>query len=424
MFKLIKKHYHWILAVVLFLITTVRGGVANNLSGLHLIPVTEALNIPRAQFSLAGSASSVVAMLTTLVSGYLIVRYGYRLLFTLFFLLAAGAYTLMGRAESYLWFFVGMTLLGVMNGICGDAGATRIVSVWFHKHRGTVLGVISSATGVGGGIMCIVQTAAIERGTYRASFYLAAALFVVCAVLAFVFVRSHPAKMGLLPYGDGEKLDYKKREHEQDHWHGLSMKQIVRRPTFYMMILGTFLSCTFAYVLFTVVVPHLQDRGLSATQASSLQSVLLLGLAAAKMLTGYLCDAIGARKMCVICISLNAAALVLMTMVSGYTLALVAVFVYVFGLPIVSIIIPLLASSLFGYQAQTEYNGIFISMVSAAAIVASPISNAVFDKIQTYNPVFLIAAALTIPLLAMYLLMYRLADQDRKKLEAEESRSL
>lgn len=423
MFKLIKKHYHWIIAVTLFLITFVRGGVANNLSGLHLIPVTEALDITRAQFSLAGSASSVVAMLATLVSGYLIVRYGYRMLFTVFFLLATGAYTLMGRADSYLWFFVGYTMLGVMNGICGEAGATRIVSVWFHKHRGTVLGVISSATGVGGSVMCIVQTAVLERGTYRTSFYVAAVLFAVCAVLAFLLIRSHPAKMGLLPYGDGERLDYKKREHEQDHWHGLSMKQIVRRPTFYMMIAGTFLSCTFVYVMFFVLVPHLRERGLSATQASSLQSILMLGLAGAKILTGYLCDAVGARKVCVICIVLNAAALAMMTMVTGYASALIAVLLYVLGLPLVSIIIPLLASSLFGYQAQAEYNGIFIAMVSAASIVASPISNAVFDKIQTYNPVFLAAAALSVPLLCMYLLMYRLADKDRAKLETAETKA-
>ena len=420
MFKFLKKHYHWIIAVVLFLITIVRGGVANNLSGLHLIPVTEAMDISRAQYSLAGSASHVLAMLTTLFSGALILRYGHRMLLTVFLLFGAAAYGLMSTADNYYIWLIGYTLLGAANGICGEAGSTRIVSVWFHKHRGAVLGVISSASGLGGSIMCILQTAAIENHSYRASYILAGICLAVCGILALVFVRSHPAKMGLLPYGDGEKLNYKKREHE-DHWHGLSMKQMIRRPTFYMMLFGTLISCILPYLAFFVVVPHLRDRGFSATEASSIQSILMLCLTGAKILSGYLCDAIGARKVALICMAVDIVALVLLATVTSFTAALIAAVVFAMALPIVTIIIPLLASSLFGYQAQAEYNGIFIAMVSAASIVANPLSNAIFDKIGSYSPVFIAAAALTVPLMGMYLLMYRLADKDRKKLEAAES---
>lgn len=65
-------------------------------------------------------------------------------------------------------------------------------------------------------------------------------------------------------------------------------------------------------------------------------------------------------------------------------------------------IIPLLAASLFGYQAQTQYNGFFISMVSAASIVASPISNYVYDRVGSYSPVFFAAAGLTVLLFGLY----------------------
>jgi hypothetical protein len=62
MMKQIKKHYHWIVAVVLLILMAIRGGTGNNLPGLHLVPVTEALDITRAQFSLATSASSILMM--------------------------------------------------------------------------------------------------------------------------------------------------------------------------------------------------------------------------------------------------------------------------------------------------------------------------------------------------------------------------
>ena len=54
-------------------------------------------------------------------------------------------------------------------------------------------------------------------------------------------------------------------------------------------------------------------------------------------------------------------------------------------------------------------------------MIANPITNAIYDRIGTYSYTFLVAAALTVLLMGGYLLMYRLADKDRKALEAEES---
>ena len=412
MIKHIRKHYHWIIAATLFLMAGMRGGIGNNLSGLHLIPVTEALQITRAQFALAGSASSVVAMFSTMFSGTLISRYGCRSLMSFFLLIGATSAFLMGTADTYPLFFLGYALWGMTNGFCGDAIATRIVSSWFHKHKGAVFGTVSSASGVGGSIVCIFQSALIQRYSYHTSYYLAAVLLVLCCALVMVFIRKHPTDMKLQPYGYGEQVAHKKREHD-DHWAGLHMKQLVRTPAFYMMIVGTFLSCVLPWLAFYVVVPHLQDRGLSPTQASSMQSLLLLCLTGSKILAGFLCDAIGARKVALICMVFNIAGLILLATVGGMTSAIIAIIIYSLALPILTVVIPLLATSLFGYQAQTQYTGIFLSMASAASIVASPISNAIYDRIGTYNPVFFVAAGVTILLMGGYLLMYRLADKQK-----------
>ena len=420
MLKAIKKHYYWILLGVMVLLMAIRGGIYNNMSGLHQGPVTEGLGITPVQFSLAVSAYSVVAMLSNMFSGTVIQRFGYRPMLGGLFLFSAACFALMSKANTYGVFLLGFTLVGVTAGVVGDAGAARLVSVWFHKHRGVVMGIVASSTGIGSTIVCILQTAAIERSGFRASYFLAAALLVSCAVIAILFVRSHPAKMGMLPYGDGEKVEYKKREHD-DHWHGLPMKRLVRRPTFYMMLFGTLLSATLPYLAYYVLVPHLQDKGLSFAKASSLQSILMLALTGAKLMNGYLCDKIGAKKVEIMCICFNIVALVLLATAKSYGLLLVAVILFAVGLTAFSVIIPLLGPALFGYQAQASYNGIFFAMISAAGILASPISNAIYGKIDnTYSPIFLVAAGLLVVIIGMYLLMYRLADRDRKMLAAEE----
>ncbi len=416
MLKFMKKHYHWVIAVLLFLMMGVRGGVSNNLAGLHTIPVTEALNITRAQFSLASSACFVVAMLATMFSGAVFSRFSYRTVISGLLFSGGVAVVIMGSAEQYWQFFAGYMLQGLTHGILAEAVTTRVISCWFHRHKGTVLGVVASATGLGGSIVCLIQTAIIQQSSYRYSLYFGAILMACCGTIMLLFFRSHPSDMGLLPLGDGEVVAFKKREHE-DHWEGADMAHIIRRPAFYMMTFGTLLCCILPYLAFYVIPPHMQDKGLSATDASTMQSVLLLCLAGTKMLCGYLCDAIGARKVVLICMAANIAAMILLTMVNSFASALIAIIVYAMAIPSLTVVIPLLASSLFGYRSQAQYNGIFISMVSAASIVAGPISNGVYDRIKTYDPVFYVAAGLGVALIFVYLLMYRVADKDRKKLE-------
>ena len=112
----------------------------------------------------------------------------------------------------------------------------------------------------------------------------------------------------------------------------------------------------------------------------------------------------------------------MLAMAKSYGLLLVAVVLFSVGLTAFSVIIPPLGPALFGYQAQSVYNGIFFSMISASGILASPIANAIYGKIgNTYSPIFLVAAGLLVVMIGMYLLMYRLADKDRKALETEES---
>ena len=419
MLKMIKTHYYWIVAAILLLLMAIRGGTGNNLPGLHIVQVTEALNISRAEFSLATSASSVVMMMSVLMISAVAKRVDYRYVMAFFIGVGALAYVVMEQANSYGVFFTGYLLLGFCHGFCGEAGTTRMVSAWFHKHRGTVLGLVMSATGSGASITCIFQAAAIQRGGYQMSFRLVAIMMGVCAVLAFLLLRGEPGKIGLKPYGEGQQVV--DRKSVQALWCGLPMKKLVRRPTFYMMLFGTLITCTLSNLALPVVVPHLQDRNLDFAQASQLQSVLMLCLAASKILAGYLCDKIGAKKTAMLCLALDAAALALLATASGFVSAAVAVVVFAMALPITTVIVPLLASTLFGYRAQGNYTGIFISMVSASAILANPIANIVYDHTGTYQHLFLIASGLMVIMMGAYLLMYRLADKDRAKLEAEES---
>ena len=98
----LRTHYHWVQAAVMFLMIFSFGGASNNLTSLHIIPVTETLGVGRESFSLAMGAKTFAAMLSTFFSGFLITRLGARLSSTLGLLAAGGAYLLLARLDRNL----------------------------------------------------------------------------------------------------------------------------------------------------------------------------------------------------------------------------------------------------------------------------------------------------------------------------------
>ena len=417
MLSWLKKHYHWIIAIVLLLEMAIHGGAANNLSGVHLIPVTEALDLTRTQYSLGNSVKSVVGVFGTLITGSLLMHYGFRKMATVGLTVSAVAYLLFYKMDSYWMFLAGNALLGLANGVCTVAGVSRIVSSWFHKHRGMVLGLVTATTGVGGSLLSILQTSVMERFSWRASYMLVATLMLAIAVLIYSLVRNFPEDMGLQAYGDAQQHVAKKGKSHEDLWDGFTMTQLSRKPAFYMMLTGVFISTLCLYIAFSYVLPHMQDRGLSLQQASMTQSIMLLLLSASKFGAGTLCDWIGPKKVVLISSACTVVGLCLLATTDGMTSAVISVVIYSMGLPLTTVLIPLLATSLFGYRAQPQYTGIFMSMVSAASIVSGPVSNAVYDRMASYSPAFIGAAALAVGNILLYLILYRMAAKDRKVFE-------
>lgn len=408
----LKKNYHWVIAAIALIQLFFHSGAGNNFSGLHVIPVSEYLGITRAEFSLAYSTKNLVAMFFTMISGAILTRFGYRKAAGFGMLLSAGVYFLLAKLESYPLFFLYCALLGITNSLCATSAVTKIISSWFHKHKGTVLGAVSAATGLGGSIMCIAQTAAIERYSWRASFALCGFGILFAGILVFLFIRNEPREMGLVPYGEGEAVVGKKKRISQDAKEGLSMKSLFRRPSFYLMILFTFLSCFCIYMVYLVLIPHFQDIGFSKETAGYLNSLLLFVAAGFKLIIGFVSDRIGPKKVTLLCLAFSCIGLVLLAFAKTFIVALLAILIFGLGLPLTTITVPLLAFSLFGYRSQAQYTGVFMGMISAASTVGNIFTNFLFDAFGTYKWGFLGSAVGCFILIFLYLILYRMADKD------------
>lgn len=405
-------NYHWVVAAILFMMLFAHGGSINNFTNLHLVPISEHLSISRAEFSLAFSLKGIVAMLTTFFSGFLIARFGCRLTMSVGLILTGCAYCLFAQVTSVAMLSVSSVIMGLSYGFCTTSAAVAVVRVWFHRHEGTVLGIVSAATGVGSGILSIVQTAVMEMGSFRSSLYLCAGLAFGLVVLVLLFVRNRPEDMGLVPLGAGERKK-KRPKAENVSFPGMSMDILWKQPAFYLMLFATLLVTFSLYMAFNVVRNFFIDSGFSVSQATGLHSAMMLMLTFTKLFSGVLCDKMGARKVNLICVICGGAGLLVLSLMQDFYTAAIAVVLYTISLPLLTLLGPLLASDLFGYRSQMQCTGILVSAVSLANLSASYVTNLIYDTFRSYRPSFLLAAVLSMVAGVLFLILYGIADKLR-----------
>ena len=253
--KLPKIQFHWVVAFLVFWEMIIIGGLINSAS-VFVIPVCEAFDITRSTFASANIPYNLLGMVGTLCTGMLFHRFGYKKPAIVSLLLVGASMAVAGASQSIGMYGLARCLFGLGYGVCFTAGATFIIRNWFHKHQGLVLGAVSMASGLGGSLMTVLLTTVTDHFSWRMASFTAAALCVTMAIL-YLILRDRPEEKGLSPFGFGEFAQTaKKNRNRATHYAGPAFAQLVKHPSFYLMILCFFLCCGSIYMASATVVPH------------------------------------------------------------------------------------------------------------------------------------------------------------------------
>lgn len=418
MVKLLKRNYWWVIGAVSLVMALIYGGVYNNFSAYHMIPVSEELGCSRTAFSSVYSVRAVVCIFSALLSGSILRHHSFKRLATIGFVFIAGAFVMMACAKTYGMLLAGCALTGIPDGICYMAGISRLLNRWFEKHRGLVLGAVTAATGVGSTLLGYLQSWAIDTYSWRASFLIATCSFLTLALLVPLLVRDDPADMGLKPCGAGEGVKESKNAPVQ--WEGFSMEYLRKRPVFYMLLICTCLTCAGVLFVSMNIVPFLQDCGMEEAVARRIYGYMMLFLGGIKLGMGALCDRIGSKKTIQLChLACAAGVLMLLFLPRREWIMTAALLVFAVSMPVTTMMFPLLSVELFGYRGQNRYIGVIMAMVSSASVLASPVANAVCDMTGSYTPIFWVSVGLEISLIAIYSVLFLLARREKSLYETK-----
>lgn len=381
-------------------------GFCSSTKSLYLAAINAATGIPRSLYSLSDSCRFVTSAVVNLFFGVLISRLGPKRL------IAAGFGCLI--LFSLIYSYASNAAVFCLGGCCLGLGlswtTTTIVGYIVNRicaeRRGTVMGLILSANGLGGAAAIQIVSPIINREgdpfSYRSAYRLTALILAVSAVviLAAFCARSDVFK----PAGSSAK------QKTSASLRGIDLKDKVQVRCFYCAAVGIFLTGIILQAVNGVSAAHMKDVGLDPKLIAVIFSSYSIALAVCKVLCGILHDRLGLRRVLLISQGAAIAAIALLIAVAPTTSGKIAACAYgalsAMAMPLETIMLPLITMDLFGERSYEKMLGIMVSVNTAGYALSTPLTNLCYDLLGTYIPalialVFLMAAVIVLLLLAM-----------------------
>lgn len=302
-------------------------------------------------------AKMLVGPLFGFIAGYLIDRYGPRLMLMAGALMGGIALIGLGFTSS-LWmfyFFYIFNSLGYVFG--GPLPCQVLISRWFDENRGKAMGIAYLGIGLGGALAPIISNQLERHYDWRIAMCGLGILVILIAFPFSFFIKDSRPKM----VGKNKSDDM------------VPMKSILSNPNFYLLGIGSMCSIAAVGGIGQHLKLYLVDCNFPQAQAAQVMSFVLFSSLGGRVLMGWLADLIH-RKYVMILIYMIVASAIPLLLMPDFP-GRVYIFAVIFGIGLGGdyMIIPLMAGDLFGVKALGRTMGIIL--------VADGISESAFPMI-------------------------------------------
>ena len=383
--------------------------------GLFVVPITSALGISRSAYSISDTMRYLSTAIVNIFFGYLVGRFGSKKLICAGFIALFLSAILYALAEHVIVFYLGGLLLGVGLSWTSTTLVGYIVNKACKKNKGTIMGAVLAANGIGGAITSPIVSALInENGNpfgYRNAYFLMAGIFAVMFLLLLIFYKE-PVNT------EEENSEVPKKKARGTGWIGIEYEQAKKKGYFFSACICILLTGMVLQGVTSISSAHMSDVGLSAEYIAMIASISSLALAAFKFINGFMYDRVGLRVTitvdCVAAIGVMICLYCITNSPFGMFLGVLYAILAAIALPMETVMLPIYANDLFGDKAFEKVLGVFVSFNQIGYAIGGPILNSCFDLFGNYNIALVICGTLMLIVVIMLQFVITAAQKVRK----------
>jgi len=295
-FRSIKNRvfYGWWIVILGSIIQAVGGGILYHSFTVFFLPLKRDLGVSAAAISLLYGAARLEGGVEGPFIGYLIDRWGPRVLIIAGAALAGVGMILLSTVQSYFSFFIiyiFIVSLGFNAGVYHPVSTA--VNAWFIRRRALSLSITTAAGNIGGIVMPPLLSYLILDFGWRTGVVIAGVLILAIILPAAIPIHRFPEGMGLKPDG------YEGEEEKGDDSPGRKLKRIeieftVREALatlqYWVLALAIALRILVTVALLTHLVPVLAWKGMSEVSGAYMVSLAALGSILTSLFLGWTGD--------------------------------------------------------------------------------------------------------------------------------------
>ena len=366
-------------------------GFCSSTRSLFVVPVSEALGVERSLYSFNDSFRYIATALVNIFFGSLISKFGAKKLICAGFISLTAAALLYSVATNLFIVYLGGFFLGIGFSWTGTTMVGYVVSKRCKENKGTIMGAVLAANGLGGALAVQIVSPIIEGAGYRNAYLtIAIIVFSVGMLIAFFFKDTQKEE-------NEPKVTHKKKSRGKS-WDGIETKMAIKMPYFYLACACIFTCGLVLQGITGIAAAHMRDVELSSTYISLVLSIHSIALAIFKFLSGFLYDRCGLRLTITVCAASGVTVMILLALVTNSPTGMVFAMLYgifsALALPLETIMLPIYAADLFGEKSFNQILGIFVSVNTVGYALGGPLTNLCFDLVGSYKFALFIAAGL------------------------------
>ncbi len=282
------------MVVISFVTIALAYGVNFSFS-VFFVPILEEFKWSRGSIAAAFSLSSFIIGVGSWPAGRLVDRFGPRKIMMAGAIVLALA-TMASSLIQEIWhlYFLGGILAGL--GICGLGGIPNsvLISNWFVRNRGSMVGIAFSGMGIG--ILAVSPSAQyliFSLGWRMAYLVFGLAVLLLLLPLGF-FLEDHP-KRSRMTMGAGKGNGHPQAEYSKNQW-DWTLKGVMKTFPFWALFVSNFILPLGVFPVAIHQVAYIIDLGYSRLLAAFIFGAMGLLSAAGRPLFGILSDRIGREQ--------------------------------------------------------------------------------------------------------------------------------